>query len=89
MKNYSNNNDCNLSLNIPAGLLSRGEYGAATTSKMERFVINLVATYISDESKTSLIPKLRRFYDIFATSSRNFPDAFKTFLRRLKSKGKS
>ena len=85
MKNYSNINDRNLSLNIPAVLLSRGESRAATASKMERFVVTLVATSISDQFKTSLIPKLRRFYDVFATSSRSLPDAFKTFLRRLKT----
>ena len=85
MKNYSNNDDRNLSLNIPAVLLSRDGSRAAATSEMERFVITLVATSISDQSKTSLIPKLRRFYDVFATSSRRFPDALKTFLRRLKT----
>ena len=40
---------------------------------------------ISGQSKTSLRPKLRSFYDIFATSSRRFPDVFKTSLRRLKT----
>ena len=85
MKNYSNNDDGNLSLNIPAVLLRRDGSRAAATSKMERFVITLVAASISDQSKTSLITKLRRFYDVFATSSKSFPDVLKTFLRRLKT----
>ena len=53
--------------------------------RLEDFLEKVVATSISDQSKTSLRPKLRRFYDVFATSSRSFPDVFKTSLRRLKT----
>ena len=81
MKSYSNNDDGNLSLNIPAVLLRKDGSRAAATSKMEHFVITLVAASISDQSKTSLITKLRRFYDVFATSSRSFPDVLKTFFK--------
>ena len=58
---------------------------AVTWKCSEKNVFLKILKNTKDQSKTSLRPRLRRFYDVFATSSRSFSDVLKASLRCLKT----